>query len=239
MSSSPHPPPSTACSFSFSLCMQLPSLPSAFASCCFVQLPRLASIWPPTCPLPLPVTQSFIQFPRNDVPLTLSLFSSITSPVLLAAPTVGFLLSPCHLFSMVCSPSHLTPNLCHSLPSSATPILAPCHPLPYSVLCATPPTFSSSHLPIPHLSFGPGGWLLAPLPPIPSGPPLLSSPLLPCHTLINQGDNIGKFEAKSDEEIFLQYLTKSEGYICYKLSSIKIVDKIYVRVDESIPLRDK
>ena len=49
---------------------------------------------------------------------------------------------------------------------------------------------------------------------------------------IRRDDDIGKFDAKSDEGIFLGYSTKSKAYQCYNKRLRKIVESANVRVDE-------
>ena len=42
----------------------------------------------------------------------------------------------------------------------------------------------------------------------------------------------GKFDVKSDEGIFLGYSCKSKAYKCLNLSTHKIIESAYVRIDE-------
>ena len=42
----------------------------------------------------------------------------------------------------------------------------------------------------------------------------------------------GKFDAKSDEGIFLGYSTRSKAYKCLNINTNKIVESVNVKVDE-------
>jgi len=46
-------------------------------------------------------------------------------------------------------------------------------------------------------------------------------------------EKLGKFEPRADEGILLGYSSRSKGYKCYHKSLWKIVESIYVVVDES------
>jgi hypothetical protein len=54
----------------------------------------------------------------------------------------------------------------------------------------------------------------------------------------NNDENIGKYDDRVDEGIFLGYATNSKGYRCYNKSLHKMVDCIYVKFDEGIPTRE-
>lgn len=46
-------------------------------------------------------------------------------------------------------------------------------------------------------------------------------------------DNLGKFDSRVDEGIFLGYSTKSKAYQCYNKRINKIAESVNVKVDES------
>ena len=48
----------------------------------------------------------------------------------------------------------------------------------------------------------------------------------------NKDTNLGNFEDKADEGIFLGYSTKSRGYKCYDKKLKKIIESTYVKVTE-------
>jgi hypothetical protein len=48
----------------------------------------------------------------------------------------------------------------------------------------------------------------------------------------NNDENIGKYDDRADEGIFLGYATNSKGYRCYNKRLHKLVDCIDVKVDE-------
>jgi hypothetical protein len=54
----------------------------------------------------------------------------------------------------------------------------------------------------------------------------------------NNDENIGKYDDKDDEGIFLDYATNSKGYRCYNKRLHKLVDCIDIKVDEEIPVRN-
>jgi hypothetical protein len=54
----------------------------------------------------------------------------------------------------------------------------------------------------------------------------------------NNDENLGKYDDRSDEGIFLGYATNSQGYIFYNKMLHKMVDYIDVKVDEGIPARE-
>ena len=51
----------------------------------------------------------------------------------------------------------------------------------------------------------------------------------------NNDENLGKFDARADEGIFLGYASKSKGYRCYNKTLRKILEIIDVRFDEELP----
>jgi transposase InsO family protein len=54
----------------------------------------------------------------------------------------------------------------------------------------------------------------------------------------NNNENLGKYDDRDDEGIFLGYATNSKGYRCYNKRLHKLVDCIDIKVDEEIPVRD-
>ena len=54
----------------------------------------------------------------------------------------------------------------------------------------------------------------------------------------NNHENIGKYDDKVDEGIFLGYSTNSKGYICYNKRLHKLVDCRDIKVDEEIPIKN-
>jgi hypothetical protein len=54
----------------------------------------------------------------------------------------------------------------------------------------------------------------------------------------NNDENIGKYDDRVDEGIFLGYATNSKGYRCYNKRQHKLVDCIDIKVDEEIPVRN-
>jgi hypothetical protein len=54
----------------------------------------------------------------------------------------------------------------------------------------------------------------------------------------NNDENIGKYDDRVDEGVFLGYATNSKGYRCYNKRLHKLVDCIDIKVDEEIPLRN-
>jgi hypothetical protein len=54
----------------------------------------------------------------------------------------------------------------------------------------------------------------------------------------NNDENLGKYDDKVDDGIFLGYATNSKGYRCYNKRLHKMVDCIDVKVDEGIPTRE-
>jgi hypothetical protein len=54
----------------------------------------------------------------------------------------------------------------------------------------------------------------------------------------NNDENLGKYDDRADEGIFLGYATNSKGYRCYNKRMHKMVDCIDVKVDEGIPTRE-
>lgn len=55
---------------------------------------------------------------------------------------------------------------------------------------------------------------------------------------IKRGDYISKFDAKSDEGIFLGYSTKGKAYKCFNNRTQKIVESVDVRVDECLEIAE-
>jgi hypothetical protein len=56
---------------------------------------------------------------------------------------------------------------------------------------------------------------------------------------IKRDDEIGKFDARSDEGIFLSYSTKSKAYRCFNLILGKIVESANVRIDERFQVQER
>jgi hypothetical protein len=54
----------------------------------------------------------------------------------------------------------------------------------------------------------------------------------------NNDENIGKYDDRDDEGIFLGYATNSKGYKCYNKRLHKLVDCIDIKVDEEISVRN-
>jgi transposase InsO family protein len=54
----------------------------------------------------------------------------------------------------------------------------------------------------------------------------------------NNDENLGKYDDRDDEGIFLGYSTNSKGYRCYNKRLHKMVDCIDIKVDEGIPARE-
>jgi hypothetical protein len=54
----------------------------------------------------------------------------------------------------------------------------------------------------------------------------------------NNDENLGKYDDRANEGIFLGYATNSKGYICYNKRLHKMVDCIDIKVDEGIPTRE-
>jgi hypothetical protein len=48
----------------------------------------------------------------------------------------------------------------------------------------------------------------------------------------NNDENLGKYDDRADEGIFLGYATNSKGYRCYNKRLHRMVDSIDVKVDE-------
>jgi hypothetical protein len=59
-----------------------------------------------------------------------------------------------------------------------------------------------------------------------------------CYININE-DNLGKFDSRINEGIFLGYAYGRKAYKCYNKMLCKVVDSIDVRVDEAIPQEEK
>jgi hypothetical protein len=54
----------------------------------------------------------------------------------------------------------------------------------------------------------------------------------------NNDENLGKYDDRVDEGIFLGYAINSKGYRCYNKRLHKMVDCIDVKIDEGIPTRE-
>ena len=54
----------------------------------------------------------------------------------------------------------------------------------------------------------------------------------------NNDDNLGKYDDRVDEGIFLGYATNNKGYRCYNRRLHKLVDCIDIKFDEEIPVRN-
>jgi hypothetical protein len=54
----------------------------------------------------------------------------------------------------------------------------------------------------------------------------------------NNDENLGKYDDRADEGIFLGYATNSKGYKCYNKRLHKMVDCIDIKFDEGIPARE-
>ena len=50
-------------------------------------------------------------------------------------------------------------------------------------------------------------------------------------------DNLGKFDSRTDEGIFLGYSSTRKAYICYNLKSHKIIESENVTADDTKPRR--
>jgi len=59
-----------------------------------------------------------------------------------------------------------------------------------------------------------------------------------CYIKRNE-DNLGKFDSKTDEGIFLVYASRSKAYKRYNKRLCKVVDSIDVTMDEEIPQKEK
>jgi hypothetical protein len=54
----------------------------------------------------------------------------------------------------------------------------------------------------------------------------------------NNDENIGKYDDRADEGIFLVYVTNIKGYRCYNRRLHKLVDCIDIKVAKEIPVRN-
>jgi hypothetical protein len=52
-------------------------------------------------------------------------------------------------------------------------------------------------------------------------------------------ESLGKFDARSDEGIFLGYASNKKAYRCYNIRSHKIIESAYVKVDDLKTIRNK
>ena len=53
-----------------------------------------------------------------------------------------------------------------------------------------------------------------------------------CFTHNNGKDNLGKFDAKSDETIFFKYSSTSKAFQVYNKKTLQVKESIYVVFDE-------
>lgn len=60
-----------------------------------------------------------------------------------------------------------------------------------------------------------------------------------CFILNNDKDNLGKFEEKSDEGIFLGYSLTSKAYRIYNKITLNIEESMHVKFDESNPSKEE
>ena len=56
---------------------------------------------------------------------------------------------------------------------------------------------------------------------------------------IKRDDDIGKFDARSDEGMFLGYSLKIKAYRCYNLRTKTIIESANVRVDEKFRVQER
>ena len=54
------------------------------------------------------------------------------------------------------------------------------------------------------------------------------------YCILNDRENLGKFDAKSDEGIFLGYSTTSRAYRVFNKRSKTVMDSINVKIDDAI-----
>ena len=54
----------------------------------------------------------------------------------------------------------------------------------------------------------------------------------------NNDEQLGKYDGRADEGIFLGYATNSKWYRCYNKRLHKLVDCIDIKIDEGIPVND-
>ena len=59
-----------------------------------------------------------------------------------------------------------------------------------------------------------------------------------CFVLKNDKDNLGKFDEKSDEGIFIGYSLSSKSYRVYNKRTLKIEESMHVSFDESNPSKE-
>ena len=56
---------------------------------------------------------------------------------------------------------------------------------------------------------------------------------------IKRENDIGKFDAKSDEGMFLDYSLKNKAYRCYNMRTKTIVESTNVRVDDKLKIKER
>src|SRR5271156_6669889 len=59
------------------------------------------------------------------------------------------------------------------------------------------------------------------------------------NSYIKRDDGFGKFDARSDEGIFLGYSTKSKAYRCFNLRLKKIIESTHVKIDENFMVQER
>ena len=57
--------------------------------------------------------------------------------------------------------------------------------------------------------------------------------------ILNTKDNLGKFDATSDNEIFLGYFETSKAFIVYNLRTLVVEEAIHIRFDKNKPDKDR
>jgi hypothetical protein len=55
----------------------------------------------------------------------------------------------------------------------------------------------------------------------------------------NNNENLGKYDDRTDEGIFLGYATNIKGYRCYNKRLHKLVDCFDIKFDERVPIREE
>ena len=56
---------------------------------------------------------------------------------------------------------------------------------------------------------------------------------------IKRDDGVGKFDARSDEGIFLGYSIKSKAYRCFNLRLKKVIESTHVKIDEKFIVQER